>query len=159
MRIRDGKNSDPGWKKFGSGIRDKHCLTVPDSGLDDPVNIFSVSFLAVQAELSLKLLFSGAGVVLPLIRQVDLLLYSRLSLSAPSLRQNNDVGRSSSLMFSTGIGHNPDGILHNCLLHYGACSPLHGIFFDGIFIALGKTSYVLGAVLPNLCYIISPVSV
>jgi hypothetical protein len=24
MRIRDGKNSDPGWKKFGSGIRDKH---------------------------------------------------------------------------------------------------------------------------------------
>jgi hypothetical protein len=24
MRIRDGKNSDPGWEKFGSGIRDKH---------------------------------------------------------------------------------------------------------------------------------------
>jgi hypothetical protein len=26
MRIRDGKNSDPGWKKVGSGsgIRDKH---------------------------------------------------------------------------------------------------------------------------------------
>jgi hypothetical protein len=22
MRIGDGKNSDPGWKKFGSGIRD-----------------------------------------------------------------------------------------------------------------------------------------
>jgi hypothetical protein len=22
--IRDGKNSDPVWKKFGSGIRDKH---------------------------------------------------------------------------------------------------------------------------------------
>jgi hypothetical protein len=24
MRIRDGKNSDPGWKTFGPGIRDKH---------------------------------------------------------------------------------------------------------------------------------------
>jgi hypothetical protein len=24
MRIRDRKNSDPGWKKCGSGIRDKH---------------------------------------------------------------------------------------------------------------------------------------
>jgi hypothetical protein len=24
MRIRDGKNLDPGWKKFGSRIRDKH---------------------------------------------------------------------------------------------------------------------------------------
>jgi hypothetical protein len=24
MRIRNGKNSDPGWKKVGSGIRDKH---------------------------------------------------------------------------------------------------------------------------------------
>jgi hypothetical protein len=24
MRIRDGNNSDPGWKKVGSGIRDKH---------------------------------------------------------------------------------------------------------------------------------------
>jgi hypothetical protein len=24
MRIRDGKNSDPGWKKVGYGIRDKH---------------------------------------------------------------------------------------------------------------------------------------
>jgi hypothetical protein len=24
MRIRDGNNSDPGWKKLGSGIRDKH---------------------------------------------------------------------------------------------------------------------------------------
>jgi hypothetical protein len=24
MRIRDGKNSDPGWKKYGSGIRHKH---------------------------------------------------------------------------------------------------------------------------------------
>jgi hypothetical protein len=24
MWIRDPKNSDPGWKKFGSGIRDKH---------------------------------------------------------------------------------------------------------------------------------------
>ncbi len=23
MRIRDGKNSDPGWKKFGSGIQDQ----------------------------------------------------------------------------------------------------------------------------------------
>jgi hypothetical protein len=23
-RIRDGKNSDPGWKNFGSGMRDKH---------------------------------------------------------------------------------------------------------------------------------------
>jgi hypothetical protein len=23
-RIRDGKNLDPGWKKFGSRIRDKH---------------------------------------------------------------------------------------------------------------------------------------
>ncbi len=23
-RIRDGKKSDPGWKTFGSGIRDKH---------------------------------------------------------------------------------------------------------------------------------------
>ncbi len=28
IRIRDGKNSDPGWKKFGSGIRDKQ----PGSG-------------------------------------------------------------------------------------------------------------------------------
>jgi hypothetical protein len=24
MQIRDGKDSDPGWKKLGSGIRDKH---------------------------------------------------------------------------------------------------------------------------------------
>jgi hypothetical protein len=24
MRIRDGKNSDSGWKKFGSGIQDKY---------------------------------------------------------------------------------------------------------------------------------------
>jgi hypothetical protein len=24
MRIRDGDSSDPGWKKVGSGIRDKH---------------------------------------------------------------------------------------------------------------------------------------
>jgi hypothetical protein len=24
MRIRDGKKSDPGWKKVGSGIRKKH---------------------------------------------------------------------------------------------------------------------------------------
>jgi hypothetical protein len=24
VRIRDGKKSDPGWKKVGSGIRDKH---------------------------------------------------------------------------------------------------------------------------------------
>jgi hypothetical protein len=24
IRIRDGKNSDPGWKIFGSGILDKH---------------------------------------------------------------------------------------------------------------------------------------
>jgi hypothetical protein len=24
IRIQDGNNSDPGWKKFGSGIRDKH---------------------------------------------------------------------------------------------------------------------------------------
>jgi hypothetical protein len=24
MWIRDGKNSNPGWKKVGSGIRDKH---------------------------------------------------------------------------------------------------------------------------------------
>ena len=24
IRTRDGKNSDPGWKKFGPGILDKH---------------------------------------------------------------------------------------------------------------------------------------
>ncbi len=33
MRIRDGKNSDPGWKKVGSGIRKKHpgTATLVDS--------------------------------------------------------------------------------------------------------------------------------
>jgi hypothetical protein len=33
MRIRDGDSSDPGWKKVGSGIRDKHpgSATLPDS--------------------------------------------------------------------------------------------------------------------------------
>jgi hypothetical protein len=36
LRIRDGKNSDPGWKKFGSGIRDKHpgSATLKVSHLD-----------------------------------------------------------------------------------------------------------------------------
>jgi hypothetical protein len=28
IRIRDGKNSDPGWKKFGSGIRN---TVIPDA--------------------------------------------------------------------------------------------------------------------------------
>ncbi len=31
MRIQDGKNSDPGWKKFGSGINiqdPQHCLQI-----------------------------------------------------------------------------------------------------------------------------------
>ncbi len=52
-----------------------HCwIILPDSGLDDPVNIFAVSRLAVQAELSLKLLFSGARVELPPVNQVGLLL-------------------------------------------------------------------------------------
>jgi hypothetical protein len=27
-KIREGKNPDPGWKKFGSGIMDKHLGSV-----------------------------------------------------------------------------------------------------------------------------------
>ncbi len=34
VRIRDGKKSDPGWKKVGSGIRDKHTgSATPDFGM------------------------------------------------------------------------------------------------------------------------------
>ncbi len=42
--IRDGKNLDPGWKKFGSGIRDKHpgSATLIQSDLDvlEPLRIW-----------------------------------------------------------------------------------------------------------------------
>jgi hypothetical protein len=47
MRIRDGKNSDPGWKKFKSGIRDKHIgsatlLAGVEAG-DGPKSYYSTS--------------------------------------------------------------------------------------------------------------------
>ncbi len=54
MRIRDGKNSDPGWKKFGSGmenirIRDKHSgsatLIKSQKACIPPQNISPEGFL------------------------------------------------------------------------------------------------------------------
>jgi hypothetical protein len=47
MRIRDGDSSDPGWKKVGSGIRDKHpgSATLVNTRLDlmeteEPRNVY-----------------------------------------------------------------------------------------------------------------------
>jgi hypothetical protein len=49
MRIRDGNNSDPGWKKYESGIRDKH----PGSAtLKDSVsNTISISTVPPKTDL------------------------------------------------------------------------------------------------------------